>query len=177
MGKTQEKIINTSFDEFIKEEKKDIITGEWEKEEAKKTETIEKKFDAERLEWTQKIQNMSQTLKKVTLLKELMAEIYTERQRSIEYYHYLISLLSKVNIVYRKLYADKYEYYSFASQKRFPNETTKNNQILSEMKEIIAKKEALDNHAKFMESTGKTIDSLIYAVKYRIEIEQIERGR
>ena len=175
MGK---EIIEGSFDDFLKEDdKKDIITEEWEKEEEKESLTIEQKFAKERLEWSQKIQDMSAQLKKVMALKELMVEIYTERQRSIEYFHYLMSLLNKVNIVYRKQYADKYEHYSFASQKRFPNESTKNNQILSEMKEIIVKKDALSNHAKFMEGTTKTIDSLIYGVKYRIEIEQISRGK
>ena len=175
MGK---EIIEGSFDDFLKEDKKkDIIIEQWEEEEEKESLTIEQKFAKERLEWSQKIQDMSNQLKQVMALKELMVVIYTERQRSIEYFHYLITLLNRVNITYRKQYADKFEHYSFASQKRFPNETSKNNQILSEMKEVIVNKDALSNHAKFMEGTQKTIDSLIYGIKYRIEIEQISRGK
>ena len=85
--------------------------------------------------------------------------------------------MNRVNVVYRKQYSQKYEHYSFQSQKRFPNEATKNNQILSEMAEVVSKKESLANHAKFMEDTTKTIDNLIFGIKYRIEIEQMSRGK
>jgi hypothetical protein len=169
-------IIN-SFDEFIKEDKKDIFVEEWEKAQEEKQKTIEQRFDAERLEWTKKINDMSNQLRKVMEIQDLLTNVYTERQRGLEYYHYLITLLTKINASYRKQYAQKYEHYSFSSQKRFPNEATKNNQILSEMEEVLSKKEALANHSEFMKDTVKTIDSLIFGVKYRIEIEQISRGR
>ena len=177
MTKEKNPIIPSSFDDFVKEEKKDGFTEEWEKEEEKQNETLEERFGRERVEWSAKIGDMSNKLKKVMEMQELLTIVYTERQRCIEYYHYLVSLLNRVNVVYRKQYADKYEHYTFQSQKRFPNETTKNNQILSEMKEIIGKRDALNNHAKFMEGTTKTIDNLIFGVKYRIEIEQISRGK
>lgn len=170
-------IIQGSFDEFIKEEKKDAFIGEWEKEEKAKQKTIEKKFSEERAEWNNKIQEMSNKLRKVMEIQELMTNIYTERQRALDYYYYLLSLISRINAKYRKEYAKKYEHYSFQSQKRFPNESTKNNQILSEMEDLVTTKETLGNHAKFMEDTVKTIDNLIYGIKYRIEVEQISRGK
>lgn len=171
-------IIQGSFEDFTKEEPKDdIITEQWKKEEKQKQESLAEKFTKERFEWTDKIKNMAQRLKKVFEIHELLTEVYTERQRAVEYNHYLINLMNRVNISYRKQYAEKYEHYSFQSQKRFPNETTKNNQILSEMSEIVNQKEQLANHAKFMENTTKTIDNLIFGIKYRIEIEQMSRGK
>lgn len=174
---TAQPIIQGSFDEFVKEDKDDTFVEEWKKEEKKEQESLEERFTRERLEWTKKIQDMSLRLKKVFEIQELLTEVYTERQRAVEYNHYLLSLMTRVNVTYRKQYSQKYEHYSFQSQKRFPNEATKNNQILSEMEEVVSKKESLANHAKFMEGTTRTIDNLIFGIKYRIEIEQMSRGK
>ncbi len=175
---THPQIIEGSFEDFIQEKPKvNMFVEEWKKEEEKKKETFKERYAKERLEWTQKIRDMSNKLKKIMEIQELLTTIYTERQQALEYHHYLLSLMARINITYRKEYAQKYEHYSFQSQKRFPNETTKNNQILSEMENIISQKEAITNHAKFMEDTTKTIDNLIFGIKYRIEIEQISRGK
>ena len=175
---TSQPIIQGSFDDFVKDDSGGNLMEEaWKEEEKKEEESLNNRFSRERDEWTVKIQNMSQRLKKVYEIQELLVDVYTERQRAIEYNHYLISLMNRVNISYRKVYSQKYEFYSFQAQKRFPNEATKNNQILSEMEEIVSKKDSLSNHAKFMEDTTKTIDSLIFGIKYRIEIEQMSRGK
>jgi len=139
--------------------------------------TLEEKFSQERNNWTKRIREMSVKMKKIFDIQELMGTVYNDRQLALEYYHMLLSLLIRVNKEYRAQYTKKYDHYSFGSQKRFPNETTKNNQILSEMEDIISKKESMNNMLKYMESTVKTIDNIIYGMKYRIEIEQISRGK
>jgi hypothetical protein len=116
-------------------------------------------------------------MKDVFKVSELQTTIYTERQRAVEYYYYLLTVLSKVSKAYRKQFAEKYDYYSFKSQIRFPNEKVKEIQILSELGDIVEKRETLDNHSKFMNSTIESIDKLIYGIKYKVEIEQISRGR
>lgn len=158
--------IPSSFDEFFQDTEK--------KEEKS---PLEERISKERLEWSNKIEEMSQRMRKVFELNELMTYVYTERQRAVEYYHYLISILSKINRSYRKKWSEKYNYYSFISQKRFPNEKTKELQILSELDDIVRKRDIIDNHSKFIERTIGTIDNIIYGIKYRIEIEQIARGK
>lgn len=157
-----------SFEKLIKEDNK------IQKEEKQ---TLEQKLSEIRKKWSEKIKEMSLLLKKIFDVQVLMINIYTKRQIALEYYHNIISLLTKINKNYRKQYSQKYNYYTFKSQQRFPNEKVKENQILSEMEDIISKKEALNNHAKFMAETIKTIDSIIYGMKYRIDIEQISRGK
>lgn len=147
------------------------------KEDSKEKESLEGRFNKERIEWTNKIQNMSQKMKDIFKVSELMTEIYTERQRAVEYNHYLLTLLSKIIKKYRNQFSEKYDYYSWQSQKRFPNEKTKELKILSEISDLIEKKEALDIHVKFMQQTIGTIDNLIYGIKYKVEIEQISRGK
>lgn len=159
-------------DDFFKKQEEPVT-----KEDNKEKETLESKFARERLEWSGKLESMSAQMKDVFKVSELQTTIYTERQRAVEYYYYLLSVLSKVSKSYRKQFAEKYDYYSFKSQIRFPNEKVKEIQILSEIGDIVEKREALDNHSKFMNSTIESIDKLIYGIKYKVEIEQISRGR
>ena len=46
-----------------------------------KEETLESKFARERLEWSQKVKEMSVQMKSVLKVSELMTTVYTERQR------------------------------------------------------------------------------------------------
>jgi len=147
------------------------------KEEKTEKQTLEERFARERIEWSAKIKAMSGKLKKVFDVAELMTEIYSERQRALEYYHYLISLLIKLNKAYNKSYSEKYKFYTYQSQERFPNEPSKNLRIQAELGDLKEKREVLDNHAKFIDGTIRSIDQLIYGMKSRIEVEQISRGK
>jgi len=140
-------------------------------------ETLEEKFAKERLEWTAKMESMSKSLKKVLELNDLMVIVYTERQRLVESYHYLLTVLSKINRKYRADYAAKYDFYSFVNNNRFPNETSKNNKILSELDEIVRKKDAVEIQVKFFDGTIKSVDHIIWGISKRIELEGIARGK
>lgn len=142
-----------------------------------KEETLEDKFSRERLEWSDKVAEMSEQMKSVLKVSELMTDIYTERQRCVEYYHYLLSILIKINREYRKNYAERWDYWSYKSQIRYPNNTALDNKIKTELADILEKRELIDNHSKFIDKTVGTIDNIIYAIPRRIEIEQISRGK
>jgi hypothetical protein len=103
--KTHLPIIPGSFDDIVREEKKDIFVEEFEVREKKKEKTTEEQFAEERLKWTKKIQDMSAMLKKIMEIHDLLTDVYTQRQLALEYYHYLITLMSNINIKYRKEYA------------------------------------------------------------------------
>jgi CII-binding regulator of phage lambda lysogenization HflD len=160
-----------SVDDFLNPE------PEATKEDKSEKETLEDRFFRERLEWTGKIKEMSVKLKKVLEVAELMTEIYTERQKALDYYHYLISLLIKINKSYTKSYSNKYKFFKYESQERLPNDKIIQIRINAELEDIKEKREILDNHSKFMLSTVSTIDNIIYGLKSRIEIEQIARGK
>jgi len=153
-----------NFDDIVKEdaEKEDI--------------TLVEQFAKERLTWTKKIKKMSNQLKHIKDVSELMIDVYTERQQATEYYYYLMTVFSKINKEYRKQWAKKYDFYSYQSQKRFPNEKSKELHILFEIKDIVEKREAIDNHAKFILDTKGTIDNIIYGIKYRIDLEKLKSG-
>jgi hypothetical protein len=163
--------IPENFDDFMNPQPETSKEGELEKE------TLENRFSRERLEWSGKIKDMSSQLKNVVQVGELMTSIYTERQRALEYYHYIISLLIQINKKYNKGYSDKWKFYTYQGNERFPNESAKNMRIQSELGDLKEKRELLDNHAKFMNSTVSTIDNIIFGIKTRVDIEQIARGK
>jgi hypothetical protein len=140
-------------------------------------EILEERFSNERIEWSKKITDMGVKLGKILEIPNLMITLYTERQRALEYYHYLISLLIGINKTYRKSYDERHDYYTNKIQVRYPNESTKHNRILVDLHEILQQRETLENHAKFILGTVSTIDNIIYAIPRRIEIEQISRGK
>lgn len=167
----KEEIIN-SFNDFFtsnKNLKKD-------ENEVKKL-SLADKFDKERLEYSNKVKQITSKLKNVFEISELMTTIYTERQIAVEYYHYLISLLIKLNKVFKSKWSERWEYYTYKSQVRFPNEAEKKNKIISDLKDLVEKRELIENHSKFIDNTIKTLDNIIYGIKSRVEIEQISRGK
>ena len=164
-------LIPENFDEFLNPQ---VETSTEEKEEVK---TLEERFAAERLTWSAKIKEMSKAFSDIVKTGELMTEVYTERQRALEYYHYIISLLIKINKKYNKLYTEKWKFYKYSSQERLPNDKVIQIRIGSELADLQEKREALENHAKFMEGTVKTIDNIVFGIKYKIEVTQIGRGK
>lgn len=141
-----------------------------------KDETLDDKFSRERIEWSEKVAGMSSQMKSVLKVSELMTEVYTERQRCVEYYHYLISILQKINKEYRRQYAERFDFWSWKSNIRYPNNNALNNKIQVELADLIEKREAIENHAKFMGETKSTLDNIIYAIPKRIDLEKIARG-
>lgn len=140
-------------------------------------ETLEEKFTRERKEWGDKIANMSLQMKSILLVSELMTEVYTQRQICIEYYHYLISVLVKINRKYKASYAERWDYWSYKSQIRYPNVGALNNKIETELADMLEKRQLVENHSKFILASCSTIDNIIYAIPKRIDIENIARGK
>ena len=143
----------------------------------KPDESLEDRFNRERLEWNEKIAEMSEKMRKVLEIPELMTYLYTERQRAVEYYHYLISLMIGINKTYNKSYAEKYDYYTNKTQVRYPNESSKHNRIQVDLADLVEKRAILDNHSRFIDKTVSTLDNIIFAIPKRVEIENIARGK
>jgi len=161
-------VIPDSFDDFIKENPP---------ENKEREDTMDSRFAKERVEWTKKVNDMSTMMRKLPDVAELMTNIYTERQRAVEYYHYLIALLSKISKTYRKQFAEKYDFYSYKTQKRFPNERVKEIQIMADLAPTVSLRDQIENHSKFILETIKTIDNIIFGIKNRIDIQNIMNGK
>ena len=135
------------------------------------------KINKQQDEWTKKVIEISKMLKTAESISENMTILYSERQRIVEQYHFTISLLIKLNKTYRPIYAQKYKQYTFISQERYTNDNARNMRILSEMKDLTFKKESLENHIKFLYNTISSFDNIIYGLKHKIELIQMNRGK
>ena len=140
-------------------------------------EKLSKQFEAERVDWKERVAAMNKKMKNIMSVSDLMTEVYTERQLCLDYYHYLVSKLIDINREYRRRYAERHDFWSYKSNIRYPNETSKNNKIQVELADILQKRELIENHSKYILRTIDTIDNIIYAIPLRIEIEQISRGK
>lgn len=176
MEETQVPIVPDSFEDFMKDVP-DVPPPTIEEAPSEQNVSMEERFAKERIDWGTKIKELSGKMKNIVDMSALMTTIYTERQLAVEYHYYLLTLIIKINKTYRKQYSDKYDYYTYKSQKRFPNERNKEIQIMSELGSILSTKEHLENHQKFIENTIKSIDQIIYGIKSRVEVEQIMRGK
>jgi putative ABC transport system permease protein len=74
---------------------------------------------------------------------------------------------------WKKQYAAKYNSYKVNSQIRYNSDAAINAQIAADLADITYKLTLLENHAKYMQETIKTIDNLIYAISNRIRIEEL----
>lgn len=133
------------------------------------------RFDDERVSWTQIVDDLSKKLKDINNIADLQVNIYSQRQKAVEYYHYLMSLLSKKNKEYRSLYKERFEFYSFKYDYARLKDDVKNSFINNDLSELYSIKEALDNHMKFIDKTISTLDNIIYGIKHRISLEEYRR--
>lgn len=153
------------------------MTNDFIHPDVKGEETLDKRFERERKEWDAKIAELSSKMNKLVELPSLMTSLYTERQRAVEYYHYLYSLIIGMNKRYNAAYAERNDFYMFKSQIRYSSEGAKHNRILVDLADMVEKREIMQNHAKFIEKTIGTLDNIIFAVPRRVEVEQILRGK
>ena len=109
------------------------MTNDFIHPDVKGEETLDERFERERKEWDAKIAELSSKMNKLVELPSLMTSLYTERQRAVEYYHYLYSLIIGMNKRYNAAYAERNDFYMFKSQIRYSSEGAKHNRILIDL--------------------------------------------
>lgn len=179
MGEEMTEIPN-SFEDFFdaqkQSQKQNNSSNNFSEEENSEIESLKKKFESQRSDWDTKINKMSQDIKSLNGVLTLQNYIYSDRQKAIDDYHFFKTTYIKLNKKYRKEFANKHDFYTWHSQRRYPNEKTKINKILVELELIYVKKEILGEHLNFLLRTIQTLDNIIYGIKYRLEIEHLNRG-
>lgn len=147
---------------------------------AKKTQSssndpIYARFKTEREEWTEKVGEMTERLRDIYKLGDLLTDLYSQRQIALEYAHTLMAHLSKVNKIFRDKKVERYDFYTRNYDIRLDKDP-KNDRIIADLADIVERKELLQNHLDYIRETIRTIDGICYAVKHRMELEQYKRG-
>ena len=136
---------------------------------------FESQFVNERSEWTERVRELSIRMRNIREIAEVQVELYSDRQKLLEYAYKLGQILTKLNGKYRADKRAKMIYYSEEHNTRYgANEKT--SLIDGDLAEIKRKIDMVDNHMSFMNETTKTVDHMLYGIKSRISLEEFMRG-
>jgi hypothetical protein len=133
------------------------------------------RFKKERDEWTAKVKDMSERLRDIYNVADLQTDIYSYRQIAVEYCHTLMVHLTKVNHIFRAKKIDRWEHYTRNYDLRLDKDP-KELHIYVDLQEINERREYLQNHLDFFKETIKTIDTISFGIKHRIQLEEYKRG-
>lgn len=126
--------------------------------------------------WSDIVTEMNSKMKKFADIPDLQNVVYSKRQDALDYYFVLLSKISNLVKDYKVKYAARYNYYKTGVQIRYSSDTAINAQIDADLVQDKYNIELLDSHAKYMQETIKTIDSIIYGINNRIRVEELITG-
>lgn len=138
-----------------------------------RTATLEDYILQHQTKWAEIIQVMNAKMRRLADLPELLNMVYAKRQDALDYYFGLLAKISALSKDHKQKYAEYYNYYKTQSQIRYSSDGAINAQISAILKDDEYKAEMLENHAKYMQETIKTIDCVIYAITNRVRIEEL----
>jgi len=136
---------------------------------------FEEKFTGERSEWTERIRELSIRMRNIREIGEVQVELYSDRQKLLEYAYKLGQVLSKLNAKYRADKKTKMMYYSEEHNVRYGS-NEKTTLIDGDLSELKRKIDIVDNQMSFLNETTKTVDHFLYGIKSRISLEEFMRG-
>ena len=145
-------------------------------EQKQESQTIEEYFYSKQEYWNNIISTLSEKIKDINSVQELMLVVYTYRQNAVDSYHYMLNKLEAQKRVYNIAYANEYNKIKTFAQIRYTSETAINAQIAGNMADTIYTTNLMSNHAKYMLDTIKSLDSIIYGIKNYTELEKIKAG-
>lgn len=137
--------------------------------------SLAKKFQADREKWTKNVEKFSKRLMNIKEIPELQVEVFSSRQMLVEYMTNLQNIYSKKMVELKK---ERFKVFD-------ENANKKNVRLVSQEKAIIMDGKTADaSHSTalietqidFYKETIKTIDSIIYGIKNRIDLEQYRIG-
>jgi hypothetical protein len=132
------------------------------------------KFNNERLVWKAKIETITKKLQDLNSIPEVEVEVFSQRQIALEYSHFLMTQLSKINSALRKMKKERFLFYT----KNYDLKLDKNPKemfINVDLEKTVLKKEILDNHLSYIRGTLDTLDKIIYGIKWRLTFEGFKR--
>lgn len=150
------------------------MSNSQEKTQASSDKPFSEKFADERIEWTDKVKSMSIRFKKVEELVDVQVDLYTSRQIAIEYQYRLIGIHTKLKKNILEAWKKAYDDLENADIRYNDKERTRLAEAATSGTKINA--DIVSNHIEFFRETVKTIDSMIFGVKHRIEIENFRAG-
>jgi len=146
-----------------------------EKAQNSSNDAIYARLKKEREEWGEKVNDMSERLRDIYKLSDLLTDLYSSRQIAVENAHTMMTHLTKVNRIYRERKVERFNYYTRNYDVRLDKDP-KMLFIDVDLADIVERRELLQNHLDFFRETVRTIDTLCFGVKHRMGLEEYRRG-
>lgn len=132
---------------------------------------LDKKLSSQRIEWTNNIKELAQSLRRLNELEGTIAEVLSSSQSLVEQISYLNMKIkeqrNKVNVRYREAYIRYYEYdYKLGEKQKekfIETDLADENMILSH----------LENQVEFFRDSVKTLDNMGFAIRNRLALKDL----
>lgn len=139
--------------------------------------TTEEQFYEDRSKWTNIVKTMSSNLRDLTSLAETQVDLYSNRQIGVEQMHQLLGTYSKLNKLFKQKKSDELTKLVNGNNYNVRLQNKENEAILdSKLSEVQYKLDLVKAQIEFFKETVKSIDAIIYGVKYRMELANYMRN-
>jgi hypothetical protein len=148
-----------------------------EKKESKSSnELLEDRFTKERIYWKRQVTDISGKMKDLRNIPEIEVSAFSQRQIALEYTHFLMEQVSKVNAHLRKLKKERFLFYTNGYDIKL-DKAPREMFILVDLEKSVIKKEFLDNHLSYMRASVDSLDKIIWGIKWRLTFEGFIRDK
>jgi hypothetical protein len=138
--------------------------------------SISEEFEEERMKWKDKVIEMANKVNKLDQVAGLQVDLYSSRQIIIERISKLYQYLALYNSVYKSKKKDLFIKYTVDSDIKL-GQGEKIIMVEGDLADLQKKLNLIEHHIDYYKETVKNIDSMLYGVRNKLQIEQFLSGK
>jgi len=139
-----------------------------------KEDLLIKSFDKELAEWDVIIKSLSTRMRDITKCVDVQGDGYDYRHKIVDKKHKLLRTLSKYNKKYKEDYNKRLNHYATNYDRKL-TAAEREKMVLGDMAAYKYRVDLLENHINHIDQTFKSIENMIFGLKYRLELEDYLR--
>jgi len=137
---------------------------------------IAEEFEEERKVWKDNILEMASKVNKLDKVASLQVDLYSSRQILIERISKLYQYLALYSSVYKTQKKDLFIKYTVDSDIKL-GQGEKNIMVEGDLADLQKKISLIEHHIDYYKESVKNIDSMLYGVRNKLQIEQFLSGK
>lgn len=138
--------------------------------------SISEEFEEERLKWKNKVIEMANKVNKLDEVASLQVDLYSSRQIIIERISKLYQYLALYNSVYKTKKKELFLKYTVDSDIKL-GQGEKTIMVEGDLADLYKKVNLIEHHIDYYKETVKNLDSMLYGVRNKLQIEQFLSGK
>lgn len=138
--------------------------------------SIAEEFEEERKKWKDKVIEMANKVNKLDQVAALQVDLYSSRQIIIERISKLYQYLSIYNSAYKSKKKELFIKYTVDSDIKL-GQGEKIIMVEGDLADLQKKLNLIEHHIDYYKETVKNLDSMLYGVRNKLQIEQFLSGK